>query len=76
MPLALAARKLVLVLATFTSKIMAIMEAELAAAPKSKIPASDTKNPTLPLKCVLCIHYPLYFKKDKSNVEDLIDSGS
>lgn len=33
-------------------------------------------NSTLPLKHVLCIYYPLYFKKDQPKIQALIDFGS
>lgn len=30
---------------------------------------------TPPFKCVLYIHYPLWFKKDQTKVQDLLISG-
>lgn len=65
------------------------MEAVLAMALSPKTPTLDTKDLTatpkgstlfaaipLSLKCVRCIYYPLYFRKNKNNIEILIDSGS
>lgn len=61
---------------TSMTKAIASIEAKPATALRPRIPALDTDNPTLPLKRVLSIYYWLYFKKDKSHVEALINSSN
>lgn len=66
------AKKLVLILATFMLITFASMEVELAVVPSVKTLALAT-NVFLPLKCVLYIHYLVYFRKNKSNINALIN---
>lgn len=50
------------------------MEAEHAVVLGLETPILDSSTP--PLKHILCIYYPLYFRKDQPKIQALIDFGS
>lgn len=50
------------------------IEASPVVAPNFKTPTSNNLTP--PLKCILCIYYPIRFNKDQVKVQALIDFGS
>lgn len=46
-------------------------EIGLTVAPNLRI--STSNNSTLPLKCILCIHHQINFKKDQTKIRALLD---
>lgn len=52
------------------------MKVDPAVIPSFVIPVLGLDNFTLSLKCMLCIYYPLRFRKNKSDKKVLINFGS
>lgn len=50
------------------------IEARLVMAPSFETSAPNNLNP--PFKCIFCIHYLVWFKKDQAKVQTLIDSSN